>query len=598
MANSPDCTEDFQVELLDGGSLDLLMRELGALQMSLNRARKHGHRERLVWPNIKVRYRLDEKDVRSPEIRRVEASRFAEVMTGTYRLENLSSLLDSLHSSTKALLERIKPNVTSAGENLGRLMQRLPEELLLRIMKLTLDFNPHECPLPFMRMMLKLSSVNKHFRRVALSHPDVWATVSTDSRIESTELYLNRSKCAKLHVEIRPTRSLDVFLDKVLPLTSRWKELSFRIPLDGEQKEIMKKACTGLHLPNLEHLQYSVETYQERYMYADNSLDDVYLSWTVPNLRSISFANISPKVFPASSIRSVHMVFADKFTDRSVTYLQGLQVFLQDSPTVDDLDISCRMYADQTWHSSSFSSLYLENIRTVEVRCVFLTWEIPEIRSLDEHPICRFLQSLHLPYLESINVQFHLDTNRHFNDQENLEMDLSAPIFSFVPSPCVNTSVKKLVLQVQGTRKTHFVKSSVTLPLRRFPNLRHLNLRIEGILKLSDPVSILDSDIASNIDTFPVLERVELGKCWGGGLKFLRDAFEAIRIAGRSNPSGGGLNRLDVVSVKRCPYVRKEDLLQIIAKEKLVFEEATITDRLRILLDSYGLSDQPKSTGD
>ncbi|KLO08977.1 hypothetical protein SCHPADRAFT_1000564 [Schizopora paradoxa] len=589
MANNTDSAEELQAELVDGDSLDLLIDKLQALQRFLNHDRVYGCQEQLAWPTLRTAYNLDDEDVQSSGIRKVDAARFSKAISGTYQLKNLESLLGALHTSTKVLLNKIEPNVQSAGERLGQLLQDLPEELLMRVLKMDCDFGPYAYRLSSMQRMMELSSVNKHFRQVALSSPDVWATVSTHAPIPLSELYLNWSKNAKLNVQILRTIDLDVFLDKVLPFSSRWRELWFEVAEKEDPKDTMKKSCRGLHLPNLEHLRYSVRSYRENS--AGDSLDDIYLSWIMPNLRSISFEKIPPKVFPTSSITTVHMRFLDKLGEKDVTSLHGLRAFLRDSPTIENLEISCRLFGEDTWIPSSFPSLHLDHIRSVEVRCDYLVWRFPETRSFDEHPICRFLQSLHLPNLERFDILFNFKTDRFFNEENINKINLTAPVFSFFPTPRVHPSIKHLELCIQGASTTRFFQNSLTLPLRNFPNLRHLILSIEGILN-REQSDATQGDASCN-EAFPNLERLELQKCWGGGLEFLRDIFEGMRSNNHASAIGGKLERMNAVWVKRCPFIREEDLLGIIAKDKLVFEEANMTDKLRALLKTCGLLNCP-----
>ncbi len=91
----------------------------------------------------------DHDDVQMDGFRAVSTRRFSEVILGTYKLENLVSLLGLLHGTAEDLLHKIEANVHRASNGIGRLLENIPDELLMRTMKLACQTHAHAEPLDF-----------------------------------------------------------------------------------------------------------------------------------------------------------------------------------------------------------------------------------------------------------------------------------------------------------------------------------------------------------------------------------------------------------------------------------------------------------------
>ncbi len=156
------------------------------------------------------------------------------------------------------------------------------------------------------------------------------------------------------------------------------------------------------------------------------------------------------------------MSFLDEPDDAYIPSLHGFHSFLQGTPTIEKLEIKCRLYASSTWSSSTFPKVKMDSLRSVDISCGYHARNLDEQqKSFDEHALCLLVQSIHGPYLERLKIFAHLELRYHAhedsdndNHQEVTEMDLSSLVFAFTPSPQAQSPVVHLDLCIQGSRET------------------------------------------------------------------------------------------------------------------------------------------------
>ncbi len=105
----------------------------------------------------------DHDDVQIDGTETVNTRRFSEVIQGTYKLKNLVSLLGLLHED---LLHKIEANVHRAGHGIGRLLENIPDELLMKTMRFACQTRPLD-----ERKIFTLNMLSPISHQQALSEP-------------------------------------------------------------------------------------------------------------------------------------------------------------------------------------------------------------------------------------------------------------------------------------------------------------------------------------------------------------------------------------------------------------------------------------------
>lgn len=435
--------------------------------------------------------------------------------------------------------------------------------------------------------LLSLSHINKRFRNLALGMADMWAVISPDILAASklSEAVFERGKSARLYVHIAPHEEL--LLDKVLPLTHRWKDLRFldlfATPGEGGAPESWSR-CVGLDLPNLEYLEYYGNP-------SENTprTDRVYSSWRVPKLREVYFNDVMPMPFLNSTITVVSVNTGWKERDSLVRDFSDLHSFLASTTTIETLSLVTAHETPDYRHSIQnpmpveFARLVMPNLQTVDL----LFKEIyrkpkSEETTYEESPLSLFMHALHTPNLQ--NFKLHVEFLLAGRDLHDF-YDVSSMLFSFVPAPFQCSPIQNLDVRICGDISSLgdlSCNSFISFPFERFPGLRSLSVHIAGILGAP---RLLPDDFATT-RTFPALEHIVMSKCWGGALPFLRNVIENVR---RLN----GQHRRVTASIDNCAYVGKEELLEFVAERDLIFRECHWTEDVRDPTANFGYIPHP-----
>ncbi len=363
-------------------------------------------------------------------------------MHGTYQLTEITSLLDLLHKTAEDLLHEKAANVQRASSGSGQGLDRLPDELLVQIMKLV--FSPchqaeaireaHAITVPHQQTFPK--SCNRNTRRVG-DHLHVCL-----SRVNRRMFGSERTRWIKHYYR----DSKGYLLVWILHGQDTHSRISVEnVEFQWSHKEVenqeIKSRCIRLDLPKLERLEYTLQK-------QTNALTDhIYLSWRLSNLREISFRGVVPRHIPGSSISSVTIRFfgiPDEDFNRSLCEFYS---FLQATPTLERLEFKCRVFASRRWTTMHFPRLNMENLRSVEIICGYQVWDalVPSDSPTDEHPLCLLVQSLHSPNLERLGIfvelELEFDSCAHARSEVGVPLDLSSAIFAFTPSAQAHSAV-------------------------------------------------------------------------------------------------------------------------------------------------------------
>ncbi|KLO08479.1 hypothetical protein SCHPADRAFT_944438 [Schizopora paradoxa] len=527
-----------------------------------------------LWGEFKEDFNFLPKGIRG--IRNGGLDRINEVRDATQQLRSTIWLLDLLKSSAHDLLQSVEIELKNSHHNFGRLLNRLPLDLLSEVVRFACS-DAYE--------LVEMSHVNRRFRDVVLSMADMWASITSDLPTELLRLSIQRSKNASLDISgdflenrnglmhqhpQHPTIKswIKSFISEIAQCSSRWKTVEFSMPqsrhrvLKVESYMLYLMLSTpffcDLSLPRLTTLSITHNGYiPDNRKDEDNTRAKViealhfYRSWIAPKLRLLNFSRIIPAPVSGASIEVLSLDLRSSATDPNMEYLvafQDLVVFLQETPSLQTLKLYC-----VTWGMSDFGvehhvlpMVVLQNLRD-------LTMVLEHGRPSSPtrtFSLTSFTDRLCLPNISTLHVK--LSTR---SPDSTANHDVTDLFNRLIPQHGL-TSLEKLFLFILDHRPSS--TPSLSVALDQYPSLRSLTLGITGKLVVR-PGSTIHPDVIRR----GTLEEVKLLACTDGVDSFLS------WMAGELGDSNK-VKRVKLV-VKKCK-IEKSEIEKVFPSDKLEYE--------------------------
>lgn len=222
---------------------------------------------------------------------------FVDSLRQLKKLEDtLTTFLGDLHSHIEETTERHRSQILEHG------ISSLPDTVLMLIFELG-----RETGYKYQGWMepVRLSHVNKRFRRIALATPRLWSTLSNSQSAAVRQVLLQRSKAVDLTFYINdpslpPSRSrqhFTEFLEFLLPLTPRcgrfeYFQEGYHDAEDDFKNAELRRILAGVSFPKLTYL-FVGSWGLDRLVRSEKYLD-FYRTWHTPSLRHVSAYNTLP----------------------------------------------------------------------------------------------------------------------------------------------------------------------------------------------------------------------------------------------------------------------------------------------------------------
>lgn len=209
---------------------------------------------------------------------------------------DLTAFLSNLTSHLEEVVGIYRPQI------LGHGLDSLPDTVLMFIFELGRNTeDKYEGWLESVR----LSHVNKRFRRVALSTPRLWSTFTITQPAAAREVLLQRSRAVDLMVFINSSflvtklkiQPFTNFLEFVIPLAPRCMRFEYAQvgeidEVDESEKADLLRLMDKIYFPRLTHL--SVEYWGPDRRVRATRKPDFYRNWRMPSLQQFVAFNAVP----------------------------------------------------------------------------------------------------------------------------------------------------------------------------------------------------------------------------------------------------------------------------------------------------------------
>lgn len=162
------------------------------------------------------------------------------------------------------------------------------------------------------RFPLTVQSISRRFKRLALSLPSLWTTLSDRMALEGHRAYLQRSASKPLTVAIycfntKPESHLEAFLGSVLLHRRRWEALYITLRIGALANNLFESAAKGRVFPMLKSAVILGKVQTRTALRLDHHL---FLSnMTAPHLTSALLQNVMPRGTILGTLTSLHIRF-------------------------------------------------------------------------------------------------------------------------------------------------------------------------------------------------------------------------------------------------------------------------------------------------
>ncbi|KLO08476.1 hypothetical protein SCHPADRAFT_1000926 [Schizopora paradoxa] len=537
-------------------ALDLLLPELLSIKQAIDRKQIEGNWQtshgfhRSLWRNFKEEHYLTRAGLSDVDGWGVE--RFNEVHDATFEVNSMIDVLDVLRSAANAIKTQALTAIESTAGKFGRLLQRLPQELLSETIR-------YACSDIF--DLIKFSHVNRRFRQAALGISSLWSRVSSDMPIDLVRLCLERSgnsslyvvfneankdySCEELEDHSASNTRLRVrdFTAEVSKFCTRWKNIELRMPLSYD-RELQFEGSSyslylwltskfgNLHLPRLESLSIKHRGClpDDRGFTFVSSKEGVvmlmyfYTSWKASNLRSLSFTGLIPAPIQGASIEGLVLDMRVGPDDMNFSIaLHDLLGFLAGTPSLQTLSLHT-YHSGEIWGNQSLSlpTTVLEKLKT-------LTLNVERDQEITNGDIFfnAFVRSIRLPNLSSFSLSVSLEDTF----EEERERDVTDLVNSLIPDFGAHPRIENFSLFVYDCT----LSAAINLALDKYPYLRSLEVRVDGDLCVTP-----ESRLHPNVKRSRSIEKITLVDHWNDVDDWLSWIAGELR-------DGGGLEKLNVV---------------------------------------------------
>lgn len=411
---------------------------------------------------------------------------------------DLSSLSMAVDNSIIELQESLMPHVLEQG------IQRLPDELLVRIFELASD---DDQSLQFGALPRHILHVCRRFRELAFRLPSLWTNVRADgnwvnnpviplqikysgSRPLDVRLILtgNILDCATSQAS-NPERDYQL-INTILPSRSRWGSL--RIPyverhhLQGPLQHLAA-ACSGSTLSALEtlHVGYNISSTGE-FSPSDDYDMNFFANWNAPALRTFEAENFIPKAGIAclSKLEKCSLSVSTEPLYDSEDYVfdtRALVDFLRPIQTLEELELNLEgihVVKSLSAETGVPVPLLLSNVKKVSL----------DITDTPPESFREFFAALNIPNVTSMSVKLRLkggvqewlDTifpkGREFPNLTSLFLDVEDKPHASTQSP-FNSTLRRFAGSLQELSINAHSSNVGGLALHKTGALKRVELR-------------------------------------------------------------------------------------------------------------------------
>ena len=393
----------------------------------------------------------------------------------------MQSVLKRLDDSVRRVTERLHAQMCYVSSSRG--LAKLPDELLIRVFAIVQNLDMSGQPRRSYDRLRRITAVCRRFRALVCSTASFWTDVGDFLCADELDVYLSRSKNARLNVSLEchegGWRDGLRFLEKVVPHCRRWK--SFDIDFNGyafvrPSKRYIERAYDlmhGLHTDALESIQWELpdadNAVGEGCIEDDADVYHVYTTWVAPRLGSLSGFKIVPRessrVHGATfSLTSCDLFFCGRWQiPRNL--LSRFYAFLSSQPRLESLDIHYTNFPMEIRNVNQTSKpVTLPSLR----RLCLMTDIDSHLRDDDLFDVQKFLCRLALPIIEHIQIFVPIHGN-HFR------------LESILPPFNDYSKLETLDLTFHGVTEYAMQLSPLQPIFMRCPNLTSLLIYAEGI---------------------------------------------------------------------------------------------------------------------
>ena len=331
---------------------------------------------------------------------------------------DLSLLSKTVEDSVTGLQKSLMPHVLEQG------MQRLPDELLVRIFELSMDDDQE---IQFGVLPRHILHVCRRFRQLGFRLPDLWTNVRADGNwINNPVLPLQLKYSGSRPLDVRliltgnvldcatsqdasPEKDMQL-INTIIPSRGRWGSL--QIPyiekhhLQGPLQHL-SSACSGSALTALETLYvgYNITSSSE-FSPSDDIDMNFFSEWNAPALRSFEAENFIPKADIAclSKLERCSLSVSTELLYDSEDYVfdtRALVDFLRPIQTLEELELNLEgIHAVKSLSAQTGVpvSLLLPNIKKLSL----------DINDTPPESFCEFFGALQIPNVSEIAIKLRL----------------------------------------------------------------------------------------------------------------------------------------------------------------------------------------------
>ncbi|KLO06364.1 hypothetical protein SCHPADRAFT_1002381 [Schizopora paradoxa] len=481
-------------------------------------------------------------------------------MHNAYQLSKILEILEIFTKEATKLYDETMAHVGPVGTSIGEILNGMPEELL----SLTIDMACDN-----MRDLVRLSHVNRRFRAAAEGVTHLCSHIDPSLTLGKLDAYLSWTKNSNLHIEISQYQGvgakenevpMQFYLDRIIPTSHRWQSLQLLcgnedISQDSPEYTQIKTRMAGIDLSKLRRLEYTYKhgSSPEGSVHTGVSPSGhIYSTWSFPNLRNASFKKLIPHPFP-HHITSLTLDLPDRERkdEELANHLWGVQTFLKESPSIVVLRIRTAFKIDVGF-DVSYPKLTMPNVQELSLGCKFDAVQAPE-----RHPLSSFVQSLSLPRVSGLSIQFEVYDKAGFGlynvNTFRRSVDIAHMILPLIPPD--SSRIQTLGFAIMSN--SHNVIASFYVPIQNFPSVQDLSLDCSGY---ANDILLATNPSKHSYD-FPPINRLSISGCTKGGALFLE---QVLQLLAKSDGK-------PLVNIKNCSSISRAQALDLVGAENLTY---------------------------